>query len=141
MRITLVLLLAATAGFAAAPPPGTIQVTKTVWAAGPPTLPKGATMAVLEGDPRKEGIFTMRLKMPAGARIGPHWHPRQERVTVLSGEVRVGFGDTFDPAAMTRFTSGAFYVNPPLAHHFVTFPRETIIQITGEGPWELNEVK
>lgn len=125
---------------AAAPPEGTIQVTNVAWKAGPPSLPKGAQAAVLEGDPKSSGIFTMRLKLPAGTKLPPHWHPRPERVTVLSGEARVGFGDTFDASSMKRFPAGSFYVNPPQSHHFVSFPKETVLQMTGEGPWELHEV-
>jgi hypothetical protein len=36
------------------------------WGPAPPSLPAGAQMAVLEGDPTKRGLFTMRLKMPDG---------------------------------------------------------------------------
>ncbi len=125
---------------AAAPPPEAIQVKAAaiVWKDGPPSLPKGTKMAVLEGDPKKPGIFTMRLRVPAGSKIMPHWHPRPERVTVLSGQVKVGFGDTWNDADMHSFGAGDFYVNPAESHHFVAFPRTSIIQITGEGPWELN---
>src|SRR4030095_4588938 len=33
------------------------------WRDGPPSLPKGAMMAVLEGDPTKEGPFVFRIKV------------------------------------------------------------------------------
>ncbi|HEV7919527.1 MAG TPA: cupin domain-containing protein [Thermoanaerobaculia bacterium] len=121
-------------------PPGTIQVTKVTWSPGPPALPKGTQIAVLEGDQTKAGMFTLRLKLPRGAQLPPHWHPRPERVTVLSGEVRVGFGDKVSKD-VTTFRAGSFYVNPALAHHFVSFPQETVIQITGEGPWEVHRVE
>ncbi|MEK6376132.1 MAG: cupin domain-containing protein [Acidobacteriota bacterium] len=122
---------------------GAIQVNAEtiVWKDGPPSLPKGTKVAVLEGDPRQAGMFTMRLQVPAGSRILPHWHPRSERVTVLSGVVKVGFGDTWSDAAMREFRAGDFYVNPPKSHHFVGFPRTAVIQITGEGPWILNLVR
>jgi mannose-6-phosphate isomerase-like protein (cupin superfamily) len=121
-------------------PPGTIQVTKVTWKPGPPSMPKGAQIAVLEGDQTKPGIFTLRLKMPRGSRVPPHWHPRPERVTVLSGEAQVGFGDKVS-SDVTTFRAGSFYVNPPQSHHFVLFPQETVIQITGEGPWEVHPVE
>ena len=139
MRTAAVIALALVA-LAVAPPPETIQVdaAKIVWKDGPPTMPKGTKAAVLEGDPKSPGIFTMRLRVPAGAKEMPHWHPRPERVTVLSGEVKVGFGDTWDAASMRAFHTGDFYVNPPESHHYVAFPRTSVIQITGEGPWVLN---
>ena len=141
MRIAAVVV--ALLAFAAAPPPDAIQVdaAKIIWTDGPPTLPKGTKVAVLEGDPKKPGMFTMRLRVPAGSKIAPHWHPRPERVTVLSGLVKVGFGDEWSDAGMHSFGAGGFYVNPPESRHFVAFARTSVIQITGEGPWILNPAR
>jgi len=50
-----------------------------------------AQLAVLEGDPTAStGDFTIRLKMPDGYKIAPHWHPNRENVTVISGNFKVG---------------------------------------------------
>lgn len=136
MRTALVLVAALLSGASlrAAPP---IQITSVVWkdAAG---LPAGAKMAILEGDPTKPGLFTIRIKVPPGTKIMPHTHPRAERVTVLWGEVRVGFGDRFDLKKMKTFPAGSYYVNPPDSRHFLYFPRTTVLQMTGDGPWELH---
>ena len=102
-----------------------------------PTLPAGAKTAVLEGDPRKAGFFTMRLRLPAGARLNPHTHPADERVTVLSGSVHIGLGDKFDPSNGKTFTAGAFYITPTPTPHFVWTDEEAIVQVTGLGPWGL----
>jgi quercetin dioxygenase-like cupin family protein len=137
------LALLATAGLAkhsAALPEGTIQVPggTGTWLDGPPTLPKGTKMMLLEGHPAKEGFFTMRLRLPAGTRIEPHWHPRDERVTILSGLAKVGFGDTFDESTMASFGPGSFYLNPPKSHHYVLIATETEMQLSGVGPWQLH---
>jgi quercetin dioxygenase-like cupin family protein len=108
-----------------------------VWNDGPPTLPPGSKMAVLEGNPRAEGTFTMRVRIPAGSAIPPHWHPRQERVTVLSGEVDLGFGNVAKKEEVTRYRAGSFYINPPRVMHYLFFPEATEMQMTGVGPWEL----
>ena len=108
-----------------------------VWKAGPPTLPAGSQIAVLEGDPRAEGMFTIRVRVPAGASLAPHWHPRHERVTILSGAAELGFGATANPSGTKRYGAGSFYVNPPRMMHFLYFPEETVMQMTGSGPWEL----
>lgn len=108
-----------------------------VWSDGPPTLPPGSKMAVLEGSPKAEGMFTMRVRVPAGSAIPPHWHPRQERVTVLSGEVDLGFGTVANKDSVTRYRAGSFYVNPPRVMHYLFFPEATEMQMTGVGPWEL----
>lgn len=111
------------------------------WSDGPPSLPQGTKVAVLEGSPKRAGTFTMRLKVPPGARIAPHTHPRPERVTVLSGSVLVGFGETLDEAASKRFPAGSFYVNPPGLAHYVWTDEEAVLQLTGMGPWELNYLR
>jgi quercetin dioxygenase-like cupin family protein len=113
-----------------------IQVTSPVWSAAPPSMPKGAQMAVLEGDPKGPGIFTIRVKLPAGATLAPHTHPRPERVTVLSGKVTVYFS-----GRATTFTTGGFYVNPPDLMHSIAFEEETVLQLTCEGPWEVRYVE
>lgn len=82
----------------------------------------------------------MRLRIPAGTRLAPHWHPRDERVTVLPGLVRVGLGDHFREEGMTSFGPGSFYLNPPHSHHYVWIVEDSELQLTGIGPWELHLV-
>ena len=124
-------------------PAGTIQVPAGTgtWIDAPPTLPAGTRMMLLEGHPREKGFFTMRLRLPAGSRIQPHWHPSEERVTILSGLARVGFGDTFDEQRMESFGPGSFYLNPAKSHHYVWIVEETEMQLTGAGPWELHPLQ
>ena len=75
---------------AAAPSHAGVTPRDMKWAPAPPALPPGAQAVVLAGDPGKEGIFVIRLKLPAGYRVPPHWHPSDELVTVLSGTLQVG---------------------------------------------------
>jgi hypothetical protein len=114
-------------------PPGAIT-----WQDGPPSLPKGAKLAVLEGDPTKPGLFTMRLWMPAGYQIMPHWHPAVEHVTVVSGTFHVGMGDTFEANKAGALPVGTFAFLAPKMHHFAWADGETVIQLHGEGPWQIN---
>jgi len=122
------------------PPVGTIQQDAAAlrWSAAPASMPKGTQIAVLEGDPKSEGLFTLRISVPAGARLSPHWHPRDERVTILSGRVGVGFGNRFDEGRIRYFEAGSYYINPTPAMHFVDFPVASVVQITGHGPWEVH---
>ena len=104
------------------------------------TLPPGAQVAVLEGDPSKEGFFTMRLKMPDGYRVPPHWHPKQERVTVLSGTLNLGHGDTFDMKKAKALGPGTYSSMPPKMTHYAWMTGETILQLTTLGPWSITYV-
>src|SRR4051794_16915279 len=139
--VVIVALLAASVLNAEAPPKPDTPIGLTpdalVWTDGPPTLPAGSKMAVLEGNPKADGMFTMRVRIPAGSAIPPHWHPRQERVTILSGAVDLGFGSVANAANTKRYAAGSFYVNPPQVMHFLFFPEAAEMQMTGIGPWEL----
>jgi quercetin dioxygenase-like cupin family protein len=109
------------------------------FAPAPPNLPAGVELAVLEGDPKRAAVFTLRLRLPAGFALIPHTHGSDERVTVLRGEVQVGFGE--DVSAPTRsYRAGSFYVNPPGFTHFVRSAGGAEIQITALGPWRTDFV-
>jgi quercetin dioxygenase-like cupin family protein len=110
------------------------------WADAPASLPHGAKVAALEGDPAKEGPFVMRVKLPDGYRIPPHTHPKRERLTVISGTFFVGEGPTFDPKKGHPMPAGTFGTWPAGMQHFVWTEGETVIQLHGEGPWSLNYV-
>src|SRR6266550_818092 len=53
------------------------------WGDAPSIFPPGAKMAVLQGDPNKGGVYTVRLKVGDGYKVGPHWHPTAENLTVI----------------------------------------------------------
>lgn len=108
------------------------------WQDGPPSLPKGARFAVLEGDPSKEGFFTMRILMPDGYRIPPHTHPKVEHITVISGIFNFGMGEKFDQAATRAMATGTFGYWPAGMKHFVWVKGETIVQLHGIGPWKID---
>jgi quercetin dioxygenase-like cupin family protein len=110
------------------------------WSPGPPSLPAGAEMAVLYGDPSKEELFAMRLKVPKGYRIAPHSHPKPEVTTVLSGTARLGMGETADPAKAHVFPAGGFWVNPPGMVHYFSADEDTVIQVNSIGPWGITYV-
>lgn len=107
----------------------------------PGFLAPGAQLAVLEGDPTAAtGDFTVRLKMPDGYRIAPHWHPNRENVTVLSGNFKVGMGDTFDTSKMMTFGTGSFAYLDPSMHHYAMASGEVIVQVHGMSPLQVNYV-
>lgn len=110
------------------------------WKEGPPSLPKGAQIAVLEGDPTKEGPFVFRVKDSDGYRIPVHTHPKTERVTVISGTFHIGMGDTFDKDAVQQMTAGTYGFWEAGMKHFVWIEGETIVQFHGDGPWNIEYV-
>jgi len=113
---------------------------KIKWQQGPPSLPKGAMIAVLEGNPTKEGPFVFRVKIPDGYRIPPHTHPKTERVTVISGTFNIGMGNKFDEKATKEMPAGTYGYWAAGMEHFVWAKGETILQFHGMGPWSIRYV-
>jgi quercetin dioxygenase-like cupin family protein len=97
-------------------------------------------MAVVSGDPGKVGPFVVRLKMPAGYKIAPHWHPADEHATVLSGSFALGMGEKFDPAALKTLPAGGYALLPAEMRHFAMAKTAAIVQVHGTGPFVLNYV-
>jgi hypothetical protein len=107
----------------------------------PAFVAPGAQLAVLEGNPgAASGDYTVRLKMPAGYRIAPHWHPQRENVTVLSGTFKVGMGDQFDESKMGAFPAGSFAYLDPDMHHYAMATGEVVVQVHGAAPLQFNYV-
>lgn len=100
------------------------------WGPAPALPPPEAQVAVLEGDPSKVGPFTMRLSVPDGYRIAPHFHPADEHVTVLSGTFLVGMGETFDESKLAELPAGSFGVLPSGMRHFAQARGATVLHST-----------
>ncbi len=111
------------------------------YGAPPPFVPAGAQLAVLEGNPAgQSGDYTVRLKMPDGYRIAPHWHPQRENVTIISGVFKVGMGDRFDESNMGSFPAGSFAYLDPNMHHYAMASGEVVVQVHGQAPLQFNYV-
>jgi quercetin dioxygenase-like cupin family protein len=110
------------------------------WGPAPPSLPSGAQIAVLSGDPSKAEPFTIRLKAPDGYKIMPHWHPTDENVTVLEGTFVMGTGEKFDEAAAHAMPAGSFVRMPKGTRHFAMAKGETVVQVHAIGPFVINYV-
>ena len=121
----------------AGPAPVVVTPDKVQWSAAPPVFQPGAQFAVLAGDPGKPGPFTVRLKLPDGYRVMPHWHPTAESVTVLSGEFHVGMGDKFDESSMQTLPAHSLAVVPPHHNHYAMAKGETELQVSSTGPFKL----
>lgn len=103
------------------------------WSA-PPALAKGAEVAVVSGDPSKEGPYVTRLKFPAGFKIMPHTHPNTENVTVISGQFHIGTGEKFDENKLEALKAGGYVRMPHGMQHYAMTGEDTVIQLHGMGP-------
>ena len=110
------------------------------WMDGPPGLPAGAKFAVVSGDPGKEGKFTVQIKMPAGYAVPAHHHPTDERVSVLSGELRYGMGDKLDRDRAGTLNRGYHVVMQSGMNHWVFTKDPATIQVSAMGPFQITYV-
>ena len=111
------------------------------WGPAPAVFPAGAKMAVLQGDPSKPGLFTVRLELPDGYRVQPHYHPTDESLTIISGTFLLGMGDTLDAVRATVLKTGEFgFVEANMQHYAIARGR-TVVQVHAMGPFVLTYVR
>ncbi|HTR57246.1 MAG TPA: cupin domain-containing protein [Casimicrobiaceae bacterium] len=119
---------------------GFVNAKDIQWGPAPPAIPKGAQIAVLQGDPFKAGPFVMRLKVPAGYKIPPHWHTQDESLTVISGSFYFGKGDKAQTSNAPTITAGAFHYLAGKDHHYLVAKTPSVIQINGNGPFDVTYI-
>jgi len=111
-----------------------------IWGPAPNVFAAGAQIAVLSGDPFKEGLFVVRFRLPANYRIPAHSHPTTEYVTVVSGNFHIGMGDKLDTKRAIELRAGGFGEAHARMNHFAYTTSETIVQVYGQGPFAITYV-
>jgi quercetin dioxygenase-like cupin family protein len=104
-------------------------------------FPPEARLAVLVGHPSEQGPYTVRVKVPHGVKLMPHWHPEDRIYTVISGVFYIGLGDQFDVEKLVAYPPGAVIILPGNTYHFHWAKSgEYITQVTAIGPLGLEYV-
>jgi quercetin dioxygenase-like cupin family protein len=105
------------------------------WTALPPDVTSGATWMMLVGPLDKPVHYTLRVHLEKGGMVTPHTHPDARYVTVLSGEVYAGMGDTVNEATSKRYPAGSFFIVPAEHIHYSwAKDGEVTYQESGIGP-------
>jgi quercetin dioxygenase-like cupin family protein len=110
------------------------------WVEAPASLPPGAKSALLYGDPSKPDLFVLRIWFPKGYKLAPHIHPRDEVVTVISGQFLMGYGEKADGEQTHRLTPGTFLMTSANTAHYALFEEDTVLQLNTTGPWGLTYI-
>lgn len=116
-----------------------LKAKETQWGDAPAALPKGAQAVVLAGDPGKDGVFTIRLKVPAGYRVPRHWHPSDEAVTLIEGDVTLSMGEAENAHTQT-LAPGDFVYLPAHMQHEPSTQGGAVFQVQSTGPFQVNYV-
>jgi hypothetical protein len=107
------------------------------WSAPPPGLPPGPKVALLLGNPNASGQYAIRVQLPANYKIPFHSYAKAMDVTVVSGTLYVADSQTFDKKKAFAIRPGDFYHLPALVSEFVFTKDQTVVEIHGEGPYDL----
>ena len=95
----------------------------------------GTQTVILKGDPARQGLYTMLLRVGPNTKIEAHAHPDDRVATVISGIWYFGYGAKFEESRLKMLPAGSVYTEPPNANHFAMTRAEAVtIQITGAGP-------
>ena len=139
---TLVLVVAAGAALAQGSASQHVMVEgkELKWGPPPPIFEQNAKFTVISGDPGKAGLYVVRLDMPAGYKIMPHWHPTDEHVTVLSGTFALGMGEKFDESTMKALRQDGYALLPAEMRHYAMAKSRAVVQVHGMGPFQLTYV-
>ena len=106
-----------------------------------PGFAAGAKISVLQGNPADTGYFVLRLSLPDGYAIPPHWHPTTEIVTVLRGTFLLGMGERADRSTAKSMAVGEVQAIEPRMAHYAWAQGNTVVQVHGSGPFQLNLVE
>jgi quercetin dioxygenase-like cupin family protein len=106
-------------------------------------LPPGTKIAVLQGDGdfSKAEPFTVRLWLPAGYEIATHSHPTAEVITIISGKLRMAFGEKADASGAQTLIPGSFLILPAGAYHHLWADAETVMEVHSTGPFGVTLAK
>ena len=110
------------------------------WVRQPPGLPAGGRLAVVQGDPAKPGPFTIRVDLPNGYLVPPHWHPASERVKVLEGTLQMGEGRVWSASSLRALSAGQTMTVQARQPHYLRAKERTLAEIRGTGPFEITYV-
>jgi uncharacterized RmlC-like cupin family protein len=106
-----------------------------------PAFPPSARLAVVAGDPSEPGLYTTRVRLPAGVKLMPHTHPEARIYTVISSVFYIGLGEHFDSEKLEAYPPGAVILLPGGTPHFHwARSGEYVTQISAIGPLGLDYV-
>lgn len=142
LRLSLALLLLSAAATNAVAQAGRLKLVEVL----PAQLvfaktPNGTLQAPVVGDATKPGLYAIRVRIPAGTRVLPHFHPDDRIVVVLGGTLYVGFGEKFDESSMKTMPPGSVFTEPARQVHS-TWAKDAgvVLHVVGNGPTGTTQV-
>jgi quercetin dioxygenase-like cupin family protein len=83
----------------------------------------------------------VRFQFPAGYEIPTHSHPTNEYITVISGKLRMAFGEKAGASGAQPFVAGAFMSLPAGAWHHLWADDASVLELHSTGPFAIKLAK
>jgi hypothetical protein len=80
----------------------------------------------------------MRYRILAACDVAPHWHPEDQHITVIAGDVSIGLGDRFSVDLLRAVKAGSYASIPRKHPHFTRYAAGSVVQIHGIGSLVIN---
>lgn len=118
-------------------PPVVVPANEVRWRESRP----GMALATVDGDPSADGgTYGLLMRLADAEWIRPHWHPNDKQIIVLSGALRLGWGELMDKGSSRTLPAGSYARVPARARHYEGAVGETVVLFTGTGPLKTNWV-
>lgn len=102
------------------------------------TIEPGAQESQLFDSLQRRGKeFVTRYRTRRRIAVPPHWHPRDEHITVVHGRFQLGFGRELRPKALRTLHAGDYLCVPARKPHFSVFHPGTEVQVHGLAPFRI----
>lgn len=106
------------------------------WVLAPAFFPAGALANFVEGDPHRVMPVRVDFAFPEGYRMPAHVHAQDIHVRVQQGALAVGTGKSIDPKRTRLLQAGDSITVPGgTPHYWIARGNETVISVTGMGPF------
>jgi hypothetical protein len=104
-------------------------------------FPPSVRLAVVVGQPLRDGPYTIRIKVPRGVKLMPHSHPEDRVYTVISGIFYIGLGEEFNDEHLHGYPPGSVIILPGNTFHFHWAKSgDYVTQVTAIGPLGLEYI-
>jgi len=105
-----------------------------------PGIPRPVEVAIVSGDPSKEGPYVVRYRTPSGMRFAPVTHPDVRELTIIKGTYWIAQGESYNWKQMDEFKAGAVIQKEANKPYFGWARTAVILEERGTGPTNLNYV-
>jgi hypothetical protein len=105
-----------------------------------PGIPRPVEVAIVSGDPSKEGPYVVRYRTPSGMRFAPVTHPDARELTIIKGTYWIAQGESYNWKQMDEFKAGAVIQKEANKPYFGWARTAVILEERGTGPTNLNYV-